>query len=143
MVIFSFSACGGIAGSEYQAEPYGPQGLGKADNGFGPQVIDESANHETVVLAQGESLTIALEANPSTGYEWGMVAISRGLDLEDQGYTPDQPIAVGSGGTRTFVVSPNFTATPGSSHKVHLAYFRPWEGPSASAKELEVTITVR
>ena len=137
--VFAVAACGGVEPDQALRQ----RNLGKADDGAAAHVIDNTLDGQTVELDKGQSLTVELDSNPSTGYSWQVVAVSKGLDVNDQGYTPDEPQATGSGGIQSFSVGPNFTASAGSTHLLRLAYFRSWEGSEASVETFEITIKIR
>jgi inhibitor of cysteine peptidase len=92
----------------------------------------------TATVAVGESFTIALEENPTTGFSWrcSWEPTAR-LELTSDTYTPaPTPVPiVGSGGTRCFT----FKALTAGDVTLTLQYGRWWEG---GEKENPQTITI-
>ncbi|WP_235855600.1 protease inhibitor I42 family protein [Methanofollis fontis] len=101
--------------------------------------LNESADGTTVDLTEGESVTIELEENPTTGYQWN-ATVSNGLVIVSDTYTVDEHPAgmVGVGGTRTWVVRAD-----GSGIQTFSAvYHRPWENVTATDTAFSVTFNV-
>jgi inhibitor of cysteine peptidase len=99
-------------------------------------------NGKQVSVNSGETFTIALEANPTTGYSWSVIE-GTGLILEQQGeptYTPASTTAVaGGGGIQTFL----FKATNSGAATLTLGYGRPWEKGVPPVKTFSVKVVVR
>jgi inhibitor of cysteine peptidase len=82
---------------------------------------------ETIELAQGDSITLKLESNPTTGYGWqltddmdGTVIILTSTEFKQS--KKDEGL-VGSGGYEYFYIK---SIAPGSTDII-LNYARPWE----------------
>lgn len=84
-----------------------------------------------------ESFTLELDANPTTGYQWELVAISdmRVLELTRQTYVPDLPVGIGTGGKELLT----FKGLKKGTAIISLVYDRPWEPHQPN---LLVTVTV-
>ena len=101
--------------------------------------VTESGLGSAVELAVGERLLITLPDNPTTGFAWRYDwQPFDSLALIKDSYRPDQPILVGSGGTREYLLE---AQAPGEV-TLNLQYLRPWEGGDQEQPQtLKVTIT--
>jgi inhibitor of cysteine peptidase len=119
------TGCGGAATAKPTAAPT----YSEADNG------------RIVTLAVGQSFTVTLKENPTTGYQWKMV-VGPGLRQVSDKYTPDAqpssgPPLAGAGGTYSWVLK---AATAGTRTLTGI-YARPWV-PKNSA-DFSLTIVVK
>ena len=90
-------------------------------------VVTQAQDGGTVALAKGETLTVELAGNPTTGYEWTLARIDAAfLRLAGATYAPDSS-AIGSGGTYTF----RFEALHAGATTLGLVYRRSWEPSDA------------
>jgi inhibitor of cysteine peptidase len=87
--------------------------------------LDGSKPGEKIQLRVGDSLTVILEGNPTTGYQWQVASLSpEVLDwTEGPTYQPSTPGRIGSGGTFRF----GFKAMRKGRATVKLVYRRSWE----------------
>jgi predicted secreted protein/putative hemolysin len=90
------------------------------------QTLTESDNDKPVTLKVGDTLTVQLNSNPSTGYSWKV--ISDNADILEQVGEPqfslgDKTPVPGAGGTETFT----FLAKAKGTTTLTLLYSRPWE----------------
>ena len=124
-------ACGGSGGTSPSPAPK-------------VEVYTATASGTTVSAAVGDRVTITLDENPSTGYQWDL-KLSPGLKLVAStflgpSFSPSpSPAIVGAGGVRTWlieVVKPGVLTITG-------AYFRPWESASKSAARFSLTIDAK
>ena len=94
-----------------------------------------------VTLKGGETLTVKLESNPTTGYSWQVLGPKYGpLKLEKESFEPGRSNTPGSPGTQVFeFVAPK----TGKNEGVVLVfnYRRPFEGLGARCYELRVKVT--
>jgi inhibitor of cysteine peptidase len=76
-------------------------------------------------IAVGESFTLELPTNPSTGYSWMWMNKSNAslLDSINYTYVPKKPIMMGSGGTAVW----KFKGIKKGIDSIQLNYCRPWE----------------
>lgn len=106
------------------------------------QAMVSAANAgESVTLAVGGTLTVALPANPSTGYSW--VPTSTPEFLFQQGQptfeASSTTTAVGAGGTEVI----RFKAVAPGSGTLVMEYVRPWETTSTPVKKFEVKVDAK
>ena len=106
-----------------------------------PVVYTEADSGSTIEVATGDSVTVCLQENPSTGYSWreehtaGLELLS---DLLEPSPSPS-PGMVGVPGTREFV----FRAATAGTQAVSAVYARPWEEDTAGGETFSLTIEVR
>lgn len=94
---------------------------------------------KTIAVKTGEEFIIALDSNPTTGYEWAATYDESMLILAESSYKTGkeaQQGAVGAGGTQYF----HFKANKSGQTEITLAYKRPWEAESAEQKVFTVEI---
>jgi len=103
------------------------------------QTITEDMNGQTVNLKVGETVTIKLSGNPTTGYSWqlGDVDVTMLKQAGDPGYRPDT-LLTGSGGTYTY----KFTALTAGTTTLNFDYLRTWEN-KPPYKTFTITIEVQ
>lgn len=100
----------------------------------------ESAHQHNVKMKAGDTLEIALEGNPTTGYVWERVE-GDNVILSPQGdykYIPAKPLLVGSGGKFVFT----FQGVAKGKTKLRIIYHRTFEKNVAPSKLFEVTVIV-
>ena len=102
--------------------------------------LTDSDSGKTVKVAVGKSLTIVLEGNPTTGYQWQIGKID-GASVREEGkpeYVAKKRPAgmVGVGGTFVF----RFKAVKPGKSEIKLVYLRPWEKDTPPAKSFAVKI---
>jgi inhibitor of cysteine peptidase len=83
----------------------------------------------------GESFTIHLPANPSTGYGWQAVFDSASIELVSQRFDRGAP-NIGSGGDDVLT----FRAVRQGRTTVTLELRRPWEKGSRESRRYEIVI---
>ena len=91
-------------------------------------------------ISKGDPLTISLDANPTTGFEWQLAAPldDKVLKLIAHDFHPSATARVGAGGTDVWT----FKAIGTGSTTITLEYRRPWEKdvPPAAHKNFPVVI---
>jgi Predicted secreted protein len=94
---------------------------------------------ETINTSVGQEFIIALDANPTTGYNWEESYDDTVLSLVEKKYNPDEkaPGLVGSGGTQCF----QFKALKKGTTEITLTYKRSWETGSAEQKVFTADIS--
>ncbi len=105
----------------------------------GPVSLSASDAGKTIELKRGQTLQVALEGNPTTGYNWILSPTDPNL-LEQVGeadYKPDSSL-IGSGGVLTL----KFKATASGKGVLHLEYKRSWEKGVAPLKSFEINLVV-
>lgn len=102
--------------------------------------LDAGADGTTVHVPSGSTMSIALESNPTTGYDWYRTgALPSQLATESDDFKPGGAAGVvGAGGTRTI----GYRAIGSGTATIHLAYVRPWETGVAPAKTFTLTVVV-
>lgn len=99
------------------------------------RTFTESDNGKTITLARGQVVKIELHENPTTGYQWEH-SVSSGIQVTDDTYTRSTPMALGSGGIRTWTLK--FTGT-GSQH-FDAEYKRSWEPGSVDSYSIQFVV---
>jgi inhibitor of cysteine peptidase len=92
-----------------------------------------------IELQKGQTLTINLEGNPTTGYTWEVVE-SEGAVVRQVGeaeFKADSEL-MGAGGTQTL----RFEAVTEGQMELRLVYHRPWEADAEPLETFTVQITV-
>jgi len=91
----------------------------------------------SIVLEPGQSFSVVLAGNATTGYSWQVEGIDAAiLSAAEPAYVSDSEL-IGAGGVYTFT----FTATGSGETELRLVYLRPWD----QAEPLEtftMTVTV-
>jgi len=85
-----------------------------------------------------QEFAIALDSNPTTGYNWEESHDASMLSLVNDKYVPDEkaPGLVGAGGTQYFY----FKALKTGETEITVTYKRPWETDIADQKTFNVAI---
>ena len=100
------------------------------------------AEHETLELAVGETQTITLPGNPTTGYVWRVAecpeVVQVNLAFEPKAQESGPPLC---GAPSATVVS--LTGLKAGQGVVKLVYARPWEKGKAPADTRAYTVTVK
>lgn len=102
------------------------------------RLVEEAEEASLVSLQRGEFLLVALEGNPTTGFEWAPQEVPAFLrSLEGVGYLPREGL-IGAGGYFYF----RFAAEEAGQGVHSFAYHRAWEeGPPAET--FSITVQVR
>jgi len=91
----------------------------------------------SIVLEPGESFSVVLPGNATTGYSWQVEGIDAAiLSAAEPVYVSDSEL-VGTGGVYTFT----FTAAAAGETELRLVYLRPWEQVEP-LQTLTMTVTV-
>ena len=123
LIVLTLAACG-------NSEPPHPS----------PVVLTESGSGSKVVLNQGQTISVSLKENPSTGYAWEIVPGAE-LYLSQQGasqFVSDSSNTAGAGGVRTFT----YLAIASGDCTLKLIYHQPWMTTVPPANTFEVAITI-
>ena len=97
--------------------------------------FDITDDGTTVSVPSGETITVSLEANPSTGFAWSF-PVTAGVTLVEERFEEPVTTAVGAPGRTVF----EFTIDEPGTFTLRLEYRRPWE-PDSPAEEV-FTLTV-
>ncbi len=106
--------------------------------------VDARDNGGRVYLKPGQVLVVTLESNPSTGYQWEVVAVDTAV-LQQMGEAEFLPAVstgkqiVGAGGMERF----RFKALKVAESSLKLVYRRPWEKGAEPAGTFLIQIIVR
>lgn len=115
-----------------------------AGNGGGKSTtIDRSYSGKLIELAVGDTLTIELESNPTTGFSWALLESTGESVLQEAGHdfvldeTVDPPMP-GTGGTEVWT----FTAFAAGETTISLEYSQPWDGGIKAEKTFDVKVVI-
>ena len=105
--------------------------------------LTEKDNGRTLHLDRGDTFTVTLVSNPSTGFQWQFgtppydetVMILRG----DKYIQPQEQLAAGAPGKRRL----SFLAEGSGRTGLRLIYVRPWEKNHPPAKEFNLMVIVK
>lgn len=89
------------------------------------RLVDETATGQSVILREGEKLMIALEGNPTTGFEWEVESEPAGgllQRIEGPAYSSSSSL-IGAGGTFYF----RYAAVVAGQGELTFVYRRSWE----------------
>ena len=103
--------------------------------------------NKEVAVAVGDSFTVALCSNPSTGFQWSesaQIGEQTILQQTDHQVVPpeakgNKSPAPGAAGKETWT----FKALEKGTTDVSMEYSRPWEGGEKSERTFKLTVTVR
>ena len=101
--------------------------------------VKTHTNHsETIKVSVDQEFIIALDSNPTTGYDWEESYDNSILTLIDDEYNPDEKAAglVGAGGTQYF----RFKALKTGDTEITLAYKRSWETEVLETRIFDIEI---
>lgn len=105
----------------------------------GLQVSDPQ---QTVVAKSGEEFSLVLEANPTTGYHWGVVGEldANAVQFVKNEYTStSDPNLVGGGGLEVWT----FKAVSAGEAQITLGYYPPSNDPVEPQQIMTFTVTVK
>ena len=104
--------------------------------------VDITSSDKEVTLAAGDTLTVTLDSNPTTGYSWTENAnISDRIIAQqiDHKYQPPGTSALGAGGKEIWT----FKALKAGTSTISMEYRRPFETGVAPAKTFTLTLAVK
>ncbi len=86
---------------------------------------------ECIETKQGQTVTVSMDANPTTGYSWHLLnaQVLRAVDSVNYNYEPGLPQLTGSGGTALW----SFKGRTKGIDTLHFAYYRSWEAADHAA----------
>jgi inhibitor of cysteine peptidase len=103
--------------------------------------LDASADGTTIELSKGAEISVALEGNPTTGFDWRVAGVVP-PQLAATGDTLESSAAagvVGAGGTRVFA----YTAAATGTGTLKLEYLRSWETTVPPEKTFSLKVVVK
>ena len=98
--------------------------------------LTQSDRGRTVEVAAGQTVTVRLPENPSTGYRW---AVESAGGLQQTGDRSEAGGAMGGAGVREI----EFRAAEPGSHELRMKNRRTWEGDAGGGDRFDVTIVVK
>jgi inhibitor of cysteine peptidase len=100
-------------------------------------LLDDSDDNSHICLYVGDTLTIKLASNPSTGYSWGKPEVSH-LQMISSDSKEGSSGRAGEPGFQTF----SFKATEEGESTFTLSYFRPFEKDTPPVKTFLLFLTI-
>jgi len=104
--------------------------------------VDASYSGQQVEVAVGGSLTVTLESNASTGFQWELVRISDEAVLKKTANTyeaPEDTDMVGAPGKEIWT----FKALKKGTSTISMEYSQPWPNGTKAAETFDLTIVVK
>jgi inhibitor of cysteine peptidase len=103
------------------------------------QSLPQTQNGTHEILNLGDTITIYLKENPTTGYQWN-ATVTPGLTIENDTYVADPkgPGIVGSGGMHYWLIR----GTEAGEQAFNAIYKRPWEPETGDETRFTMDITV-
>ncbi len=105
----------------------------------GTTSLTGSDNGKTITVHVGDEIDIALDSNPTTGFDWAIDKSNGSLLAFKQMDYQASSNAVGSGGTDTF----KFVAKSVGTVNLQLKYWRSFEGDRSITRRYAVTIQIQ
>ena len=105
----------------------------------GTTSLSGSDNGTTVTVHVGDEIDIALDSNPTTGFDWAIDKSNDSLLAFKQMEYQASSNAIGSGGTDTF----KFMAKSAGTVNLQLKYWRKFEGDRSIIHRYAVTIQIQ
>ena len=100
--------------------------------------LTEMDNGKKIDLTVGDTMTVRLKGNPTTGYTWQIAAITEKLlTYTEKRYSPSSS-RCGAGGTYTF----KFRAAEKGMGELTLAHLRTWEKGKQPINTFHITVTI-
>ncbi len=112
-------------------------------NPMSDYTVTNSDRGKTLTLKAGQSLTLRLNENPTTGYRWMIPVFDAQLiQLTDDRFEPtataSKPMMMGAGGQRILVLQAN---RPGTI-QINLENKQSWDLESPSAESFDLTVKI-
>jgi inhibitor of cysteine peptidase len=106
-----------------------------------PPAVQMPGPNRALEVAQGEQLTITLDANPTTGFQWQLAAPldEKVITLVGNEHQRAGTAGIGAGGTDVWT----FKAVGTGSATIVLEYRRPWEKDVPAAERKRFAVVVR
>lgn len=101
--------------------------------------LDEASAGKTIDVRSGQSVTLTLVTNPTTGYDWKVISAPAALGEPTSTIAVPDSGADGAATTRRFVWKPKGALGPGE-HPLELAYRRSFEKGVAPIKSFRVLL---
>ncbi len=104
--------------------------------------LTEADDGRTVTIAKGQNVVLKLQANPSTGYRWKVVATDRTFGYPASTRFVKNGDAAGASGVERMTWKTSGPLAMAGTHEVKLEYRRPWEADSSPAKTFAFKVTI-
>ncbi len=104
--------------------------------------VDIASTGKEVTLAAGDTLTVTLESNITTGYSWNEnanIGDKTVMQQTDHKYQPPATPIPGAGGKEVWT----FKALKAGKSTISMEYSRPFEPTAAPAKTFTLTVVVQ
>jgi predicted secreted protein len=108
--------------------------------------LDDFAKQNNIVkditVSPHGRITLTLESNATTGYDWGDAVIDNTDKVEQTSHDyiePEQTNQTGAAGKETLT----FMAKTAGSATMQLGYSRPWEGGEKDTYTLTINVTIK
>lgn len=108
--------------------------------GGNKEITDLTDPARPIAVKKGETFSIRLASNPTTGYRWRLAAPLDGGILTEAGNSYERPASmlIGAGGREIW----NFTAVGKGKTTVEMEYVRQWEKGAEPANRVSFNVTV-
>ncbi len=138
LVAVAFTGCVGSGPGNPQVQTQRPTPSGTPIQ-EGNLVVTEEQNTAMVYMNKSDVITVKLQENPTTGYQWNLTN-TPGLKIIKDAYVPSDTTGklVGSGGTHIWDIS---TVAKGEQ-KIQAVYKRSWEQTSGNETTFSMTVVV-
>ena len=104
--------------------------------------VDDSSSGKQVEIAAGGTLTVTLESNQTTGFQWELKSVGDTSVLQSQGGTynaPEDTGMVGAGGEEVWT----FKALKPGTSSLSMEYSQPWDGGTKAGQTFDLTVVVK
>ncbi|WP_180982443.1 protease inhibitor I42 family protein [Methylocella silvestris] len=106
------------------------------------RIADEADNGGTIRLHAGETITLRLPENPSTGYGWSLEPYDAELLDVRQGPYRARAGALGAGGEASWTIRARAAGSSTKKTTLGLKLWLQWEGDPSIVKRFGVTLPV-
>lgn len=104
--------------------------------------VNESSSGKQVEIAAGGTLTVTLESNQTTGFQWELKSVGDTSVLQSQGgnyEAPEDTGMVGAGGEEVWT----FKALKPGNSSLSMEYSQPWDGGTKAGQTFNLTVVVK
>lgn len=138
MVAICIAGCTGQGRMKPDSEGTVPAPAGSAVQ-VGHFTFSEAQNDATVSVKQGNTITLSLNENPTTGYQWNLTT-TPGLKVTRDIYVPSDVSGkiVGSGGTHVWEI----VVDERGRQMIQAVYKRSWEPVTGNETTFRMTVLV-
>ena len=99
-------------------------------------ILNHTDSGRSLELKDGDTVTIRLPENPTTGFRWQVDQIDADIHLMDASFEPSKESEIGSGGIREF----RFLLHGSKGGVVTLKHWRDWEGEASIIKRFDFRV---